>query len=869
MISSCSTKKNTALSRFYHNLTAHYNVYFNGNESYKKGETKLYQNLKEDFSDLLPVFRETKADANVLASDMDATIKKSTKVIAFHSITVKPELKKGVVREKDKKFYNKKEYNNWVDDSYFLIGRSHFMKKDYELANMSFRFILKEYPESKIIPEVYIWLARTLIYSKEYKEAEEILQKVKPEKLKKKTRSFYYAVYTDIFIDQAKYEPAIEKLKLALKHSQKKQTKIRYKFLLAQLYQKMGNLSLSLDMYDAVIKMKPPYEFVFNAAINSAGTFEGTSGNEKSIRSRLQKLMKDSKNKDFLDQIYFAIADVDRKTGNMDSAIVNYKRSAQYSVANDKQKAKSYLTIADIFYDRKDYLIAAAYYDTALVLVNETYPNYNQLYSKSKGLGKLVKAINTIQLEDSVQRLAKLPDAERLKIIDKIIAEVRKEEEIKKQQEIDEMSGGANMTEYNNMRNMSNAASEAEQGKWYFYNQTAKSFGEPEFRLKWGNNRKLEDNWRRINKRMVNVGEIDADLEGTDLLDAETGKKKVTDNKSREFYTQNIPENDSMIDASNRRIKDAYMTSGNIYKDNLDEEALSIQQFDQLIKRYPKDIVAAEAAFTLYNLYRNKDNKVMMEYYKSFIIRDFPESIYAMILTNPNYLKEMEEKEKEVSRIYESAYNYYLSKNHAMSLSAIDAGLEKFSKHPYALKYTLLKGMVYGSMGDKLGMRTILNQLIDSAPKSDESELALLMVAQMDVTQPDVKEAVEAKEAIEIYKPGDEEIHFFVISAGTDGDVNQLNFNLVNFNLDFFPQTTFAVVADKIGKSQAVLVKSFKNRAEALNYFDLSMRTPSVIKDIKAASPNIFIITEANYQTLLKDGLDSKYMKFFKGHYAR
>ena len=38
LLSGCSTKKNTLTRRMYHNLTSHYNIYFNGDMAIKDGE---------------------------------------------------------------------------------------------------------------------------------------------------------------------------------------------------------------------------------------------------------------------------------------------------------------------------------------------------------------------------------------------------------------------------------------------------------------------------------------------------------------------------------------------------------------------------------------------------------------------------------------------------------------------------------------------------------------------------------------------------------------------------------------------------------------------------------------------------------------
>ena len=106
----CSVKKNTLLSRSYHNLTAHYNIVFNGEESFNNGILKVEKSVSENekYNNLLPVFIFSDPTvARTMLSDMDRSIKKSSKVIQFHSITAKPKRKKGNPSEKEKLFYEK------------------------------------------------------------------------------------------------------------------------------------------------------------------------------------------------------------------------------------------------------------------------------------------------------------------------------------------------------------------------------------------------------------------------------------------------------------------------------------------------------------------------------------------------------------------------------------------------------------------------------------------------------------------------------------------------------------------------------------------------------------------------------------------
>jgi hypothetical protein len=144
LIAGCSAQKNTGLSRTYHNLTAKYNVMFNGKESFKKGLANIEKGYRDDYSEILPVFIFLEKEAITLAGpDMDRTIKKCSKLISLHSITAKPKVKSTKnMSQKEREFFSKKEYNLFVDDAYLLMGKAHFCKQEYTQAAEMFRLIL-------------------------------------------------------------------------------------------------------------------------------------------------------------------------------------------------------------------------------------------------------------------------------------------------------------------------------------------------------------------------------------------------------------------------------------------------------------------------------------------------------------------------------------------------------------------------------------------------------------------------------------------------------------------------------------------------------------------------------------------------------
>ena len=87
-------------------------------------------------------------------------------------------------------------------------------------------------------------------------------------------------------------------------------------------------------------------------------------------------------------------------------------------------------------------------------------------------------------------------------------------------------------------------------GKWYFYNPSTLSFGLSEFRKKWGK-RKLEDDWRRSDKGVLNELGEDTTLTSSQLNEL----KELSDKKNPNYYLSKIPKSEKEVVASNKKIK--------------------------------------------------------------------------------------------------------------------------------------------------------------------------------------------------------------------------------------------------------------------------------------------------------------------------
>lgn len=855
------------MSRAYHNLTSRYNIYFNGNESFKKGVAKAEKDLQDNFTSILPVFYYSHPSVPPMVTpEMTRAIEKATKVIALHSITAKPELKKGPQTDKQKEFYNRKEFNKWVDDNYMLIGKAYVYKNEFYFALETFRKVITDFPADPVRFEAMVWMASVYIEMKEYREAERILISLKDNKeLPKKITGTYQAVWADLQIREGRYDEAIPWMILAIDKAESKLQKIRYNFILAQLYQESKNSVMAVKTYEKVISMNPPYSITFNAKINMATSFEkGTEGGRE-ITSLLKKLLKDEKNKDYLDQIYYALGQIALKDNREKEAIDLFKTSIRSSTANFNQKGLSYLALADLYYSKPEYSLAQAYYDSTMQSIDNSFEDYEKISVKTRSLTLLVEHLVVYQLEDSVQRLARMSESERFAIIDNIIKEITdKEEEERKRQQEESLD-----TQYGLMMNAENqvATGENQGGKWYFYNFNAKSFGQPEFRMKWGN-RRLEDNWRRKNKQTVEF--VEQPEEKSDTAASETGSKTVISNKSREFYLKNIPLTDSALKESDIRIENALYHMGLVYRDEMKDVNESVRSFEELLKRYPDGEHTLMTLYSLYELYLRKGDTGKSNLYRDMLISRYPDNPRARLLSDPDYVKQLDAEQRQVSDLYEKAYQNYQRGAWDAVIADANRAIATWPKDRNIPRFRLLKALSLGKTGGPGVMKDELEKLRADYPGHEVSNYAGELIAIIFNVNPEVKMADQQQKAVQIYSVENNSPHLFAIVCFKGSDVNQLNFNLINFNLDHFNRQSLAIEKVEIAGNTLLLVSPFKDLNDAQSYLKIfSADKASLLNRYEEDKARIVLISPSNLESLRADGDFEKYWVFYRNFYPQ
>lgn len=876
----CTTEKNTFTTRAYHNVTSRYNIYFNAREAYKGGLAKIDKAYKEPFNDILPVFvYKQKSVLQSSTSDMDRALEKCTKLIKNHSITKKPSQKKAATTPKQKEFNNQKEFNKWIDDSYLLMGKAFFYKENYFDAQKNFMFILNEYKNKPIRHDANLWVARTKIEMGQFDDAKEYIDKtIEDKEFPEKLLPEAHALYADIFIQQKRYDEAIANLKLARDETKIKRNKIRYTYILAQLSQEIGDNTKAIAYYKEVEQLNPPYDMAFNAKINQATSFESGSGSSKEVIALLQKLLKDEKNKEYKDQIYFALANVYYAENDEENALKNYKKSVESSSTNPQQKAISFLSIGSIYYNQKKYLESQPYYDSCFTILPKDYRNFSEIKTKTENLNILAKNYNMAVTEDSLQLLAKMPENKRNELIDKKIQSIiAQEQEKQAQDEINNM----NSQMYNQEFGSDN---QKLSGKWYFYNESVVKFGKSEFIKRWGD-RKLEDNWRRNTK--TKAMDTDSDSDNPDELVAGAEKTKVEkpSNKTRAYYLENMPTNDSLLTASNKRIEEGMFNVGMAYMNLIQDNKFAIASLEKFIERFPNSASAPIALYYLHILYTSEKNFIQAEKYKSEVIERYPESNYAKALTNPEFYKDLKIRNKQIEKDYAECFRDYVKSDYNSVIQECQRNIQQNSDSYLLPNFSFLLAMSQGKLQGIPVLKTNLQDIITKFPNDQVSVLAKNILDYLaknetinsttiiNTPEQNTKEATVAQKQkdVEIYTFKEFVPHYYIIAVKSEFvDVKKVKFNLINYNLDYFTNFNFTIDSKELNPIyNYVIVSTLQNNTQAMNYYDLINYNQEIYEGIEKVFTQHFIISEDNYKAMLLDKDIDKYMKFFDEYYSR
>ncbi|MGI9544482.1 MAG: tetratricopeptide repeat protein [Cyclobacteriaceae bacterium] len=700
---SCSSEKTTLVSKAFHNTTAHYNAVFYSQQRLMEIEKAVEESHEDNYNRILRVFPTVDTTTiSGLQPQIEDCIKKAALAIQFH------------------------QNSKWVDDSYVLIGKAKFYNRDFEEAITTFKYVNSKSEDDDARHKALISLMRTFIDHSEINNAIAASDYLKREELSKENQLELYLNNAHLFQVRDDLDNMVKNLVMAAPMMKPAQGSAKVYFIIGQIYQTLGFDGEAYSNYKKVLKNNPDYELSFYTRLYMAQVVELNKSNDvKKIRKFYKKMLRDTKNKEFKDKIYYEMAEFELKQEQLEQAIKYYKASIRSSINNQRQKAYAYLKLGQINYEvLKQYEVASAYYDSTISVLPKDEENYDQIKERQEVLTDFVAQLTTIKVQDSLLNLAQMDTLALSALLDTVIM---KEEEAR--QKAIEAAEEEKRQERRSKRPLDNPfATNQDPGSgsnWYFYNLSSLSSGQSEFARKWGN-RPLEDNWRRSDKSQS--APVEVPDESAALSDSATAEAPIEDPevirtaRKMELY-QTIPFAEEQRIEADSLVELAHYNLGNIYNFKLLEKANAVQTFETLIRRYANSEHIPEALYLLYLIYTELGDP-KAEKYKHDLLNNHANSTFAKTLLNPNYKQESDSLREYLQQEYKVAYELY-QQNHFDSARAILAhNLRIAPDTDFSDNLRLLEIIITGTTEGLHNYRFGLEQFIEKNPDSDVKQYA-------------------------------------------------------------------------------------------------------------------------------------------------
>lgn len=843
----CRRTKDSFTSRTFHEMTSRFNPLFNGNEALRKAVNTIESGWKDDFTKPMPVYRwGDEKQAAAVVPDLDKAIEKGTKVIRDHSMVI-----------------GNKQKNDYIDDSYLLIGVARFYKQEHFKALETFNYIIQSFPQEEVYFEAILWAARTQTAMENYFGAEDNLNLLyKNRKVPKELKVHVLSSWAQLNTQRKEYDDALANLAEALPLAKDKKLRVRLKYLQAQLLQLTDKGYEASKAFLEVIKMKPEYEYAFQAQLARARSFDVYMEDPAIIYKELNKMLKDDKNRENRDQIYYVLAEIALKLENYEEAEGYLKKSVRLSMENTTQKGLSYIKLADIDFEFKNYERAQAYYDSASAVLPKEHPLYRKTEKIRQSLNDLVANLHTIRLQDSLLALAALPSAKQQEVVMGIIQAIVDEQERKKQEE--ELGKMNEMLAQSGPQ--SGLATGAGGGGWYFYNVSVRSTGFTDFINRWGS-RTLEDNWRRSSKKQdLQMASSDfaaeASAEGETMEGGEAAAGNDLLNPS--FYLSKIPNDSAAQSKSHALIIHAFQELGRIYKTELNDLEQAAKSLEELLKRYPGDERMDRAYYALFLIYRELDKKEKANTAFENLKKYFPDSRYTAMAQDPEaYERMMNQKNSAAETGYLAALNQYQKEQFKQAMAQVSQLLEQYKEDALVPRMKLLHALCLGKLGKKDDFLAALEQVADAYPKDPAGIEAQFYLTQLGGGGNTGPAAEDGLFAFDLSKP-----HQFVLLAPVQGtNVNQLRNDITDYNANFHRLENLQMQAILLDEStHLIIVSGFGSAEKAMNYLNTLHLNEAMMTKMPQGYRDL-VISLDNFKVMYTQKKVEQYLAFYQQKY--
>ena len=922
-------KSNTKLNRGLKALNTKYNVYFNGNEAYKEGLTKMEETHDEEFGQriwLHPVYGLVGKKEPAANAQFDRAIEKCKIALQRRSISSKPKRNRRNTPEY-KLWLTRTEYNPYLHNAWVLSGKAQFYKGDFNAAAATFSYTARRFWWRELtVKECHIWAARVyavqgfnfdaeaelglVIPAKQYNSQQELSRLQAYRDLPVSMQRQFSLAQAEILLCKPETSlEAIEYLRVGRKASNSNAQRLRCDYLIAQLLEERGDYAEAYKTFGRLGHSGRDYKTQFNAKIAQIGVLAKMGGNSPKNLAKIEKrfnyMRHQYRNEQYLDQVYYGLGNVALLQKDTAKAIRQFELAIEKSTRNGLDKAIAALRLGEVTFEQEDYVKAQKAYSVAMGILTKEYKGYEAIQRLSGVLDELQTHAETVQLQDSLLKLADLPEKELHKVIDRIIKDlIKAEKEAEDQERLAQYEANKQSTADPLAQNDQQPTVGKPDKSWYFYNPGQVAQGKTTFQRTWGA-RKPEDNWRCKNKtetslfdepeeELAEAGGDDTStpadsLSMTDNASAQnaapadsTATEDASDPHKRAYYLAQIPFTDDQKAVSNQLIEEGLYNMGVIINEKLENFPLAIKTFRQLETRYPESEHRPDIYYAIYLMYMRmsdmaqrdgdtgRQNRMLAEaeIWRRKLIDFYPESAYGVAVSDPDYIGTLRQMAMGQDSLYIQTYDQYLAGNTATVHDNYNFVHDKWPLSKLMPKFLFLHALSYVQDGNAEGFKEALEQLTATYPESDVSPLASLMIkgiregrqlqlgSQMrgmmwstSLRREGADGAMD--DSTEMFLDDDNVPHLLLLAFKTDSINNVQNdllFEIAKFNFENYLVKDFDLeIIDTGGGLSVLVISGFANLDELLDYHDRiddsdTFVLPNGITQIDISDPNFRLL---------------------------
>ena len=906
ILTGCSTQKNTAQSRWWHAFNAKYNTYYNGTLAYIDGSLEKETGNKDNYTEQIPLYTVSNKNSREIGkANFDRAIEKCEKAIHQHSIKRRPEWTKNRRKTaKDIEWLSRREYNPFLWKAWMLMGRSQFYQGDFESAAATFSYMSRLYAtQPAIYGKARAWLAKCYIEQNWNYDAEDVIRNMLRDSIHWRAQKEWDYTFADYYIHTGNAEQAIPYLRKVISHEMRRKQKAREWYLMGQLQASIGNKKEAYKAFRHVIRQNPPYELAFNARI--AMTEVMAKDNAGKMISRLKRMAASDNNKEYQDQIYYAIGNIHLSRKDTLQAITAYEKGNQKSTRNGIEKGVLLLHLGDLYWTKEKFSDARRCYGEAIGLLDKDRKDYQQLANRSKVLDELVPYTDAVQLQDSLQQLARMSEKERNAAIDRVIDALKKKEKEERNRKAEEEAestlrqDGGNFANNNNFassnspqKNNENSTDPPANGQWYFYSPLTVSQGKAQFQKLWGK-RDNVDNWQRINKTVVaNAAGAEemTDEQRDSLAQAaeqeellkQTSDSAVNDPHRREYYLAQIPFTPEQLAESNKLLEDGLYHAGVIFKDKLDNLPLSRKSLLRLVNNHPDYAHLDDAYYHLYLLYSRERKPEMAQTYLQKLKAEYPESQWTTLLSDPYYAENAKRGVQIEDSLYTRTYQAFRDGEYDKVERNAQISRNRFPDGANRDKFLFIGGLSKLNDGDIKSCLADLKEVVSKYPDSRLSEMAGMIINGVDAGRQlyggkfDLND-VWTRRSIELndrdstrqkgYSPERNASFVFLLAYDPDKtNENQLLFEMAKYNFTSYMARYFDINIEDLEGLHRMQISGFNSYDEARQYANAVYQQPAIKRLL--GNVRAYVISEPNLKLLGTSHTYEEYEKFYSKHFA-